>query len=197
MLLLLRVYRSHISRCYTLQVLTQTQVCFQVTINLLHQNSQTILLIMFWSDSPHQDTHTHSHVSVVRQCLPPVCLGREVKAPLHNWSAPSLTPLMAAQILEEMILSVWKNRRGLVEHPPGLRHRKKGCLYTVGNGGVSQVLCVPAKYGCINGPVKWVIPYSRLFSITQRIWLTQPCWHYNSPAKLFKAGNENLDWRCW
>lgn len=53
------------------------------------------------------------------------------------------------------------------EHPLGPQHREKGCLYTVRNGGASHVLCTPAIYSCLNEPVKWVIPYSQLFSINQ------------------------------
>lgn len=93
---------------------------------------------------------------------------------------------MALQFLEEMILLVCKARRASA-HPAAQR---KDCLCTVGNEGASQVPCTPATYSCINGPVKWIIPYSQLFS------MTRPCWCHNSPIELFRV-KENLDWRCW
>ena len=79
----------------------------------------------------HTHTHTQSCVSVVRQSLPPVCVGRVRKRPLHNWSAPCLTPLMPPQFLEEMILSVCKNRRGEAQRsirPASSVEKKAACI---------------------------------------------------------------------
>lgn len=113
-----------------------------------------------WEDKC-QKTQTQSHVSVVWQSLPPVCI---------MWDKGPLTGQHSHWPLLWLLSSSRKWFCQCVktgEHLLGPQHREKGCLYTVRNGGASQVLCTPATYSCIYEPVKWVIPYSQLFSINQ------------------------------
>lgn len=106
-----------------------------------------------------------------RQCCPTkpasCLLGRVRKRPLHNCARPSLTPLMAPQFVEEVILSVGNNRTGEAQRSirPAYSSQeergKKSCLCTVGKvEKLHSPLCSrhiqPHQWAC-----QVIVPYSQ------------------------------------